>query len=1011
MRMMKKNKNSKSAFSIAYAIVGLVVVGVAIAGLTPVLTRKLPNLSTSSMIKNPKGWYESYNAAPEGAPYCAECEDADKHNRSWPDNPNYNSGKITGKKVGDPEYNKYVKPSNLVPFERYCKSSNNCGYPKDKWNEGETHNEKHPHNCAKNADGKCHFKPAPGVTKFEIFAIGGGGGSGSAVAEKPSSVRTDGNTTYNDLVVGKSTTSPPMGANNATDKTNFVQADFIDKNYNNMSSVGSGGNLVDKVEANIAGKKSATGIFYTAKDTAVSSSKTGKTYPTEAKNATLASFASEQIKRLYKENKKTTDANDMTGRYYFYTKDLGVYKYNQNSIYTLMPEWLKVYGDEYRYPCTTNDLTSCPNDMNSCKNDKCSGQNQVPNTKITKDYSQVAAVACSGNGGSGANVFVSQKVVCSWMKPSTCEYNNLVKTKVAQHQLKDDTCSLSGCGSTSAPSSNDGLGSVNNEYCASKLGMQTDEHIEKDENGNSYYQCDSKYCNYGDLYYNRKCTYKEFVGQYVSCTCPDYILPPRCHDNQDVETECKTDSIELKLDPNSAGDMNRLYGLLEQNQKDDIHSSIDYIVDGVKTSQAGGYDAKGLMQNIRLNNQIKQAHNEELSLSYSLKTGRGTPDCHATHPYSRAAYGGIYGDGICAYRNEAISKGESYSVRTSIPPMSANMSKAKTRTECGRGDNGADAADVFACIKKSNKPEKCRTASGGKGGEGGFIGDLCSGSASNGANGSDGSVTGSGNGGSFPLMEKSNTGNEDKDKISSYLGTRKYPGIYNYRYVWYMPFVTKHLMFGTAGETGEEVHTMVSLSEGQELIVVPGRGAKKTDYRTGANGQNGSDSTVKNANNQDGKTKVDITAHGGKGGIGSQKTDEYLLCHIADKQGNKNLPCYEKPKNTDNIEALKQKENTFQNSVRMSESLKKGNPGIGARGLGTESVSDFVCEERYVEKWDKINNVDTRATLQRNGKTTTKVITAGGTLKDACKGNSKIRYILPNSEQYATGTGAVIILW
>ena len=87
----------------------------------------------------------------------------------------------------------------------------------------------------------------------------------------------------------------------------------------------------------------------------------------------------------------------------------------------------------------------------------------------------------------------------------------------------------------------------------------------------------------------------------------------------------------------------------------------------------------------------------------------------------------------------------------------------------------------------------------------------------------------------------------------------------------------------------------------------------------------------------------------------------------------------------------------------MSESLKKGKPGIGARGIGTESVSDFVCEKRHADKWDKINNVDTL--------TKADVIKAGGTLKDACKGNSKIRYILPNSEQYATGTGAVIILW
>ena len=74
--MMKKiifTVKRRNGFSITYAIIGLVVVAVVLAGLTPVLTRKLPNLSTSSIIKNPKGWYESFNAPKEGAKYCKDC--------------------------------------------------------------------------------------------------------------------------------------------------------------------------------------------------------------------------------------------------------------------------------------------------------------------------------------------------------------------------------------------------------------------------------------------------------------------------------------------------------------------------------------------------------------------------------------------------------------------------------------------------------------------------------------------------------------------------------------------------------------------------------------------------------------------------------------------------------------------------------------------------------------------------------------------------------------------------
>ena len=48
--------------------------------------------------------------------------------------------------------------------------------------------------------------------------------------------------------------------------------------------------------------------------------------------------------------------------------------------------------------------------------------------------------------------------------------------------------------------------------------------------------------------------------------------------------------------------------------------------------------------------------------------------------------------------------------------------------------------------------------------------------------------------------------------------------------------------------------------------------------------------------------KINLIAHGGKGGIGSQKTDEYVLCHVSDRQtSDKGMKCiYEKIGN-DNI--------------------------------------------------------------------------------------------------------------
>ncbi len=228
-----------------------------------------------------------------------------------------------------------------------------------------------------------------------------------------------------------------------------------------------------------------------------------------------------------------------------------------------------------------------------------------------------------------------------------------------------------------------------------------------------------------------------------------------------------------------------------------------------------------------------------------------------------------------------------------------------------------------------------------------------------------------------------------------------------------MPFVTKHLMFGLAGEGGEEVHSLVTLSEGQTLDVIPGKGAVKTEYKSGANGGNGEQSEVRNDD-----AKVKIVAHGGKGGLGSQKTDEYVLCHISDLQNqNPNLPCFYKSDklndfksthktNADSkfvgILATQPKISTTVNSIKMSAHLKQGAPGMGAMGFGTESVSDVICENRHVAKWDEIEGTDNA---------TAKLLSSGGNLYNICKGNSKIKYIIPNGSKYTAGTGAVIIIW
>ena len=205
-------------FSLAYAVVAVVVTAVALVGLTPVLTRKVGNLSTSMAIKHVKGWYESYNAMEAGAKYCKTCKDKDDKNEPW-DKIVYD-GTITKEQEGDPGFNPYAeKPEKMVAFERYCKPNKTCGYPKDKWDEGETADETKPHKCK---GGKCKFKPTSGVTKFELYAVGGGGASGSAVAQDLSATPEK----YRNLVKGKSSTTPESSTIAVSD--DMVKADFID---------------------------------------------------------------------------------------------------------------------------------------------------------------------------------------------------------------------------------------------------------------------------------------------------------------------------------------------------------------------------------------------------------------------------------------------------------------------------------------------------------------------------------------------------------------------------------------------------------------------------------------------------------------------------------------------------------------------------------------------------------------------------------------------------------------
>ena len=843
------------------------------------------------------------------------------------------------------------------------------------------------------------------------------------------------------------------------------------------------------------------------------------TYPTEDSNHKLAEASSKQIKRIlgdgakYLIGKRSVPYYD---RYYLYTRYLGAYAYNQNPVYLLMPEWVKVDNNDKKYPSQNDSIDDAIELLNAEKiEDKdfitCDKDNKIafidekgnkekkecyniskfnarePEAQngekvdaIIELYGMIAGVVCSGDGGAGGNAYSVKNSgdPCKWMLPNACKFDKgkfvegvgwskYTGTAYTNYQTNIEKKCDESCGSKSAAGSNSDAEQY--KYCVThdETVTKTVEY-EKDGKTKSKEVCDKIWCSYDDLYYNRVCKYQEYKDRYVSCKCEDIKLDPACSEAN--ENDCTTKTLHVSIDPNIASDRKLLKDIITHNLNAATDFSFDFTyIDGTSkslTSRSGfmgmtGADWESVVDaatriddtfDTMLNSVfgIIEEGNTNASIEFDVADAGGTPVCKYIGTYSRSAYGGPYGHGICAYTKQNIARNRLISLYAS--PKTDNYRTAKGSNggnKVGKGNgenkveanNGGRADDISICIavadNKNNKDSNhCAKASGGEGGTGATVYSVCTGQSINGVRGSSGGVSGEGS--SFAKSQESsgeliNYGStkvknaeskekyklsEDYYKPSSYnddtiKGTQQKPGRYNYRYIWYMPFVTKHLMFGLAGEGGEEVHSLVTLSEGQTLDVTPGKGAVKTIHTSGANGGNGGQSEVRSDD-----AKVKIVAHGGKGGLGSQKTDEYALCHISDLQKrNPNLPCYYESvelndfksthkTNADGkfvgILATQPKISTTVNSIKMSAHLKQGTPGMGAMGFGTKSVSDVICNERHVTKWDEIEG---------KGKPTAKLLSSGGNLYNICKGNSKIKYIIPNGSKYTAGTGAVIIIW
>ena len=259
----------KQAFSIAYAIVALIVVTVLVIGLTPILTRKLPNLATSQMIKNPKGWYESYNA-PKIDGSSIDCS-----NLAGEELTECNKHKNKKDCIGNPECNKYFPSDSLVPFDRYCKGNDNCTTP---------------HQCENRL---CHFEPRQGITKYEVFAIGGGGGAGSATKGDTNTVNKPLNTLTTDAAKKDKNNFIDTNKTNTSKETDTKLSDQVE----GTAEAKTGGRIKNLPPNENLNTGCASNFFFT-----VSEKKNFQTYPTKDLNKVLANASRKQLERIKKKS-------------------------------------------------------------------------------------------------------------------------------------------------------------------------------------------------------------------------------------------------------------------------------------------------------------------------------------------------------------------------------------------------------------------------------------------------------------------------------------------------------------------------------------------------------------------------------------------------------------------------------------------------------------------------------------------------------------------------------------
>ncbi len=247
-------------------------------------------------------------------------------------------------------------------------------------------------------------------------------------------------------------------------------------------------------------------------------------------------------------------------------------------------------------------------------------------------------------------------------------------------------------------------------------------------------------------------------------------------------------------------------------------------------------------------------------------------------------------------------------------------------------------------------------------------------------------------------------------------------GLYNHIYTWTIPYSSNYLGYGEAGSAGEYSTTKLSKIDGSLFIKLGKGGVWSNDtWQNGKKGPDGTDTIVKMGKDSSTAKKV-LVAKGGQGGRGKLKTDNYDLCYANDRNkacsDNENVVCCDGTvRNSREVSATNVRYSLFDTIKSFAGNSKIIGIGLGrgAQGAGTTENEIEVFGSRFAINASAASSFDSKVSeriVYKKASPQSSTGTPEETNPSSVTSDKyKNKYLKPANINFKGGDGAVIITW